>query len=321
MITRQTVFVLGAGASYPYGFPTGEGLVNQIISMARTDPTPDGFVYNGCNETDVKRFANDLADSDAPSVDAFLEHRPDFLKIGKLAICMALLPQEKDVALGREWRQSTIGKMGWYHYLWKIMAAEKGGFGENQIKFVTMNYDRSLERYFFLRLRAKHQYSNDKECLEELRKIESVHVYGSLGDEDFAEDPFNRPTPSPAEIQRSANRLRIIYEETTGVPYLEQAKSILRGADTICFLGYGFHHLNNERLGLVSLAKEDSLLDSQGESGRKWLASRYGMSDVEFDRLTRGFTHRFSRPGNPRQYAGHEHQGTLEVLRYLPVIE
>lgn len=63
MIRRQTVFVLGAGASYPYGFPTGEGLVNEIIGLASTDRTLDAFLYDGCIDRDVKRFARDLADS------------------------------------------------------------------------------------------------------------------------------------------------------------------------------------------------------------------------------------------------------------------
>jgi hypothetical protein len=34
MFTNSTVFVLGAGASWHYGYPTGEGLIDSIISMA-----------------------------------------------------------------------------------------------------------------------------------------------------------------------------------------------------------------------------------------------------------------------------------------------
>lgn len=90
MIRRNTVFVLGAGASYPYGFPTGEGLVNEIIALASEERTRDAFLLNGCVDRDVKRFAQDLSDSEFPSVDAFLEHRRDFLTIGKLAISLSL---------------------------------------------------------------------------------------------------------------------------------------------------------------------------------------------------------------------------------------
>jgi hypothetical protein len=35
MITRPTVFILGAGASLEYGFPTGRGLRDQIVRELR----------------------------------------------------------------------------------------------------------------------------------------------------------------------------------------------------------------------------------------------------------------------------------------------
>jgi hypothetical protein len=34
MFTNQTIFVLGAGASWHYGYPTGEKLVNGVITAA-----------------------------------------------------------------------------------------------------------------------------------------------------------------------------------------------------------------------------------------------------------------------------------------------
>src|SRR5258706_2911936 len=105
MIRRSPVLGFGARASYPYGFPAGEGLVNEIIALAGEERTRDAFLYNDCVDRDVKRFARDLADSDAPSVDAFLEHRPDFLRIGKLAICLSLIPKERDDFLSRSYRQ------------------------------------------------------------------------------------------------------------------------------------------------------------------------------------------------------------------------
>lgn len=290
MIRRQTVFVLGAGASFPYSFPTGEGLVNEVIALAGEEQTRQAFLYNGCVDRDVKRFARDLSDSDSPSVDAFLEHRRDFLKIGKLAICLALIPKEQDSSLTRSYRQSMgpIGEMCWYQYLWNAMAAEKGKFGENCVSFVTMNYDRSLERYFFVKLRAKLQFASDDECFEERYQLKFVHVYGSLGDERFVEDPFNRLRPSPNDVQRSSDRLRIIHEEATEAPYLAEAVSLLKEADVICFLGYGFHRLNSQRLELSDRATED-----RKTLRREWFASRFGITDAEFNRVTNGFNDRF----------------------------
>jgi hypothetical protein len=315
MIKRPTVFVLGAGASYPYGFPTGEGLVNEIISLTSRPKTAEAFLYNGCVDQDVKRFARDLADSDGPSVDSFLEHRPDFLKIGKLAICLSLIPRERDQVLSRDYRQSTDVRcaMTWYHYLWNEMAAPKGQLAGNRVSFVTLNYDRSLERYLFLRLKAKHQYGNDEECLNELFGIRIVHVYGSLGDAGFKEHPWGRDKPLPDEIQRTADRLRIIHEETTGTEDLSQAVDLIREAEVVCFLGYGFHALNNHRLTLDDMAKDDRF------EKQKWFSSRHGMTEVEFRRRTGQFINRFVHSGFMKR-VGDETDGALEVLRKLPVI-
>jgi len=32
MLSKRTVFVVGAGASVPYGFPTGRDLVTEVLS-------------------------------------------------------------------------------------------------------------------------------------------------------------------------------------------------------------------------------------------------------------------------------------------------
>jgi hypothetical protein len=317
MIWRKTVFVLGAGASYPYGFPTGEGLVNDIVALASEEQTRDAFLYNDCVDRDVLQFAKDLADSDTPSVDSFLEHRPDFLKIGKLAICLSLIPKERDDSLSRDYRQGTSirGRMAWYQYLWNEMASPKGEFGKNQISFVTLNYDRSLERYFFLRLKAQHQYADNEECFKELYQLSFVHVYGSLGDDRFIEDPFNRREPSVHEVRRSADRLRIIHEETTEAQYLSEAVALLHEAEVICFLGYGFHGLNNQRLTLTKMPL--------GGRFKKWFATRYGMTDVEFRRRTSQFYARFAKDefGQVVNHIGAQNDGALEVLRNMPIIE
>jgi hypothetical protein len=214
MIKRPTVFVLGAGASYPYGFPTGEGLVDEIIKLTQQDPLNNTFFSYGCLADDVKCFGLDLANSHASSADSFLEYRQDSLKIGKLAIAMTLIPMERDQPLSRPYRKGTHpqAKMTWYHYLWDQMSSPKGQFSGNRVSVVTLNYDRSLERYLFLCLKAQHGYREDKECLDELYGLQFVHMYGSLGDERFVEDPFNRPEPSPREVKRAADRLRIIHE-------------------------------------------------------------------------------------------------------------
>lgn len=140
MIARQTVFVLGAGASMPYGFPSGDQLVDEIVQLALERPISRTFNDAGFKNEQVRRFGEDLASSDAPSIDAFLEYRPEFLDICKLAIAMRLTRKEDDGTLTQAYRKefgNAVGGLMWYHYLWKEMVAGKGHFGDNKVAFVT----------------------------------------------------------------------------------------------------------------------------------------------------------------------------------------
>jgi hypothetical protein len=73
MISKPTVFVLGAGASMPYGFPSGKALCNSICNDTRNWPSfgIDTDIYH--------EFATALQTTKQSSVDAFLEHRQEFL--------------------------------------------------------------------------------------------------------------------------------------------------------------------------------------------------------------------------------------------------
>ena len=63
MIERPTVLILGAGASKPYGFPTGEKLLRDIVDIFKHRPLPPLFdSLRGCGFEDdfIKGFVNEL---------------------------------------------------------------------------------------------------------------------------------------------------------------------------------------------------------------------------------------------------------------------
>jgi hypothetical protein len=83
MLTKKTVLVLGAGASIPFGFPSGQKLLRDIVKeTAEPKRTCLGEVLLQCgfNESYIKAFSSALLKSQRMSVDAFLEHRQDFWK-------------------------------------------------------------------------------------------------------------------------------------------------------------------------------------------------------------------------------------------------
>src|SRR5439155_26172550 len=106
---EETVVVLGAGASAPYGFPSGQKLMNDISRGIRAkNRLFEDLVLCGWAPAQLMQFADELSHEDRYSLDAFLETHPDFLKLGKEAIAQALIPCEADsnIAARRE--------DGWY---------------------------------------------------------------------------------------------------------------------------------------------------------------------------------------------------------------
>jgi hypothetical protein len=297
----------------PYGFPSGQELIREVVDFALHKPTPDIFNHAGFKNEDVQRLGNDLDQSDCPSIDTFLQYRPEFLGIGKLAIASKLAGLERDGKLDH--RDYEPRRVPWYHYLWEQMIAGKGHFGENKVAFVTFNYDRSLERYFLRRLLHLHGYNNN-EALEELYRIPFVHIHGSLGDEKFEEHPYDKPKHSDDEIVKISARLKLINEDDLAHhPNFPRAIELLHRARCICFLGYGFHELNNSGLQLDSIAEPQ-----RRKTSRLWFASRYGMTNAEFRRKTGKCFGQFVNAMD-KLNVGDENDTALETLRKLPIVE
>src|SRR5215211_8988152 len=98
MISRPTVLVLGAGASAPFGFPTGLRLSERIVRDLQVGHPGYNALqeYCGFDETEITRFRLAFFRSGRNSVDAFLEHREDLLGVGKAAIAVGLIGFENE---------------------------------------------------------------------------------------------------------------------------------------------------------------------------------------------------------------------------------
>jgi hypothetical protein len=110
---NHTVFVIGAGASAPYDYPLGVGLVNQITGRTGQPETREFFEKAGFTVDHLRDFSSALARSGRRSVDAFLEHRTEFLEIGRVAIARVLIEHENtDLPF-------TDRERGWLFYLFE----------------------------------------------------------------------------------------------------------------------------------------------------------------------------------------------------------
>lgn len=276
MITDPTVLILGAGASADYGFPIGRQL---LLDICR-DASPGGQLFDLLGrrmefpQGEIDRFREALQNSQAPSVDLFLENRKDFEEIGKLAIAATLIPYENYEAF------LPIEKPRWYETLFGLMV-QGGRFEENRLSVITFNYDRSLEAFLFLALQNLHGLKPE-DAEDRLRKIQIVHLYGALGDKLSPVDLERgyQPKLQGNWVTVAAQRIKIVHEAQPGKEF-EVAQKLLREAEEVVFLGFGFHPVNVQRLRLQELREWQ---EHTNHKCARWLACRTGMGDGDIAR-------------------------------------
>lgn len=205
MIKKDTVFILGAGASCHYGYPTGESLIEDIVGMAGklsdycrrrielvqcVQMLPD-YVAAKCDFksgvngavaawTSVIEECEELVkriETVRPLViDYFLAWNEKLSPIGKLMIAAVILDCETKSLL-----KEHSGN-DWYRFLVHKIASNCNSSADilkNNVHFVTFNYDVSLEHHLLRSLSSIDLFkATDIDSFLNDRRIS--HVYGSI---------------------------------------------------------------------------------------------------------------------------------------------
>jgi hypothetical protein len=253
------------------------------------------------------------------SVDAFVEHRSDFLDIGKAALACALLPYESNDLFGEKYDAEN-----WYAHVFKSMNAKIGAFHLNKVHFITFNYDRSLEHYFLTSLMHSYGLSEDG-AAEKVKRIPILHVYGQLGffcwqteavdlntgktvEQGQLAVPYGRlkeeaPGSTTKVINAAAHGIRIISEERPDPPnvQLSDARDYLDKTERVIILGFGYDKTNVDRLDLQALR------------GREVYGSAFGFSDLERAEIA-------ERCGIDKRRVGAGNWDALQFLRNTVVL-
>jgi len=252
MIKTKTLFILGAGASKPFGYPTGVELHDLIcshrnigiITEALTPVNEAKATYEGY----VEKFINEFSKSSVYSIDLFLEQRTEFMDIGKMAIATYLIQCERDERL-----RQIDGN--WYMYLFDRLKSSFDDFEKNAIAFITFNYDRSLEQFSFEALRNRFGKSHF-ECSQKLKNIKMLHLYGQLDPLPWQSENDNGFSYVNnlfiPRIKNAQVNLKLINDER----HIEESKEfnqafeLIQWAEHIYFLGFSFDETNLRRLNI-----------------------------------------------------------------------
>jgi hypothetical protein len=253
MIKPKTLLIVGAGASVPYGYPTGKTLRDELCTYSKlTDLHTKDMVH----EYGVKFFCQHFYASQSYSIDAFLAKRGKdeignysgswssqtygtYENCGKLAIAHRLTQREISENL------IVSPDDHWLQYLWNMMNdVPKNEFKKNNLKIISFNYDRVIEHYF--QNVIEHDYGVSHNEAAELRNsIEIVHVYGTL--QSLDERPYG---VEPKNLYKVANCIKVIPEarEIDDTEF-KKAAEMIQWAERICFIGFSFDPINVRRLG------------------------------------------------------------------------
>lgn len=274
MVTEPTVLVLGAGASFPYGFPVGSGLAQRFVEnfeFAERNQLGKDLCAAGMSYLDMKEFRRRFMLSAHESIDAFLERYPAFETLGKMTIAACLIPNEKPKALL---------KHDWYHLIFRRLCEneEHNPNATEPLTILTYNYDRSFEQFIFDAYKHRYDWS-DADAASKARQLEPIHLHGDLGALPHQSCVSRHmraydPIVYTDQLKACVHSIKIIHEKSIDDSWeYQRAWEALDNAKRICFLGFGFNRINLNRLlksGWV------------GDPKKTIIGSAYGLQEGEF---------------------------------------
>lgn len=325
MFNSNTVFVVGAGASAEAEMPLGTALTAEIAKLlsfefefAQNLKQGDHVIYQAIRRLvqnggwDGNQFigsgrsvaeAMDLA----LSIDTFLEsHRNnrEFVKLGKLGIVRAISIAESHSLMryGSDghtpFRISSLSDT-WYYSLARQLftgvPASKPEMAFINVSFIVFNYDRCLQTFL---IRAAENYfrlsHQDAETL--ISRVRIVHPYGTIGSIFAGSENFIPFGSQEFDVNPVSDRIRTFSEACDQSAMIQQW---LFDAETVIFLGFGFHDQN------VALLDISDHLDVDRGPVRRVFATTKGMSTSDASWVVSRIAHALrgepEYPESPRQ--------------------
>jgi hypothetical protein len=304
---NKTVFILGAGASWDYGYPTGEELVKRIIGKATCVAQYLEYSMKTANKRrpsyldreslrqmpleeqwktvleECQKLEAGLKQVNPLVIDYYLGWNPSLQPIGKLLIAWVILECEwtslkKGTNVNRLPDDPKRFKDDWCRFITHELAInckESTDLSKNDVRFVSFNYDASLELALYEGLSHIEQFEKD-DIEGFLGDDRILHVYGAVRDirirlPDLDWDQQNRNPRELSDLELelylpkyqeflnyiydASKRLTVIdpHDKTTYGDILKSAREAITAAKFVYILGYGFDQNNNDRLQLPQL--------------------------------------------------------------------
>lgn len=286
MFRRNTVFIVGAGASKELGLPVGSELSNQIAKLCSPDIDDwgrprdeatrellDGFEKQSkADQPTINSWLESLRDIRRAlpykdSIDAVIDQfydRPEVAQVGKYMIAKLIMKAEAECLLRPMTDQSGAPLLrrandSWLHTFSRMLfeGLRRDRLEEigNNVSIVCFNYDRCIERYLTYAI-AETFGCEPGEAIGFASLINIVHAYGSLGvlpqwphgARKTVATPFGGGARDPWTV---SNHLKT-FSESVDSDTDETIKGLVYDAQQYVYLGFSFGRQNMELLGANS---------------------------------------------------------------------
>ena len=274
---------MGAGASCPYGYPSGAGLRAWICLNGGFNDSCVDYQRNlrergKNNNLPINEFISKFSKSNRQSIDLFMTANPKIAQTGKYIIAFAIFEAEKrshfreqaqlaqeqysNLSLGPPSRRFLAKKYfqgdDWYSFLYNRLIEGQNGpntlpdFSKGNLAFITFNYDRSLEQFLYEALCHSFTEVPEEEIIQSLKQLKILHAYGQIAPLKWQDPKYGVDYGldiNESLLQKSAANIKTIYEQKESSE-LNEARGILAQAEQIFFLGFGYAEENLEILKL-----------------------------------------------------------------------
>jgi hypothetical protein len=201
-------------------------------------------------------FSVALLNSNKDSIDSFLLERKEFYEIGKFAIANCILKCENP-------NEYQFVPQNWLKYLWNKIATSQNDFTRSNTKFISFNYDRLIEHFFYISL--KHSFNlSDSEINKLITNRLVIHLHGVVGylpwqDSEQGFDYYYSGQEFASQydrVSKASKSIKIVYEKFKSEEVFGEAWEHINSASNIYFLGFGFHSVNLSRLRIDTIEKK-----------------------------------------------------------------
>ena len=287
---RQTLFIVGAGASAEFGLPVGSGLTQEIATAAEVKLDHFGSPQNASSSR-MLEILRRRKDENAQlniwlkalrqiskaiflkrSIDSYIDQHADdpaIAEMGKILIAMRILEAERRSILATSDSNNNL-RLDMLRKTWidqfaamlfdGLRLKDLDRLSEN-VQIICFNYDRCIEQYLAHAIQQTYSIS-PPEAARRVDGLSIIHPYGSLG--PLSSVPFGAERYDYWKISENLKT----FSESADSNIENQIKLAVQQAEQYVFLGFSFGRQNMELL---------SLRDFQVDEHKDVYASGFGL--------------------------------------------